>query len=276
VAGAVLSRQARGRPSAWVSGFRSPGGDARSDISAFVAAAFPSTEWHTFFSRVAEFCSPGLTETIETAMSRVRPPSRRGENSRLLKKPPRPPKPRQQPAVDAWTAYHLRKGHLVIRPQGDCQFDYRHVPQHLPLAWIDARFSDVPARHLRYLNTVAAIRLAQMSSGGSHATAGEQLGVPSGTVSHAVHHVRVWTQLTEWIIPHDDWEQVSAQIAATPGLKQAGRASQRRRTPLLGPRLDGSHQRRAGPGAPRPGHGPQGQPATPGHRTGPIPRTGPA
>jgi hypothetical protein len=102
-----------------------------------------------------------------------------------------------------------------------------------------------------------------MSSGGSHATAGEQLGIPSGTVSHAVHHVRVWTrdpanserftaavrefadhlnhsaslvdyarrraQLAEWIIPPDDWKQVSAQIAATPGLKQAGRASQRRR-----------------------------------------------
>jgi hypothetical protein len=236
---------------------------ARGDIGTLVAAAFPSTEWHTFFDRVAEFCSPGLRETIEAAMSRVRPPSRRGENSRLLKKPPRPPRPRPQPAVDAWTAYHLRKGHLVIRPQGDCQFDYRHVPQHLPGAWIDARFSDVPARHFRYLNTVAAIRLVQMSSGGSHATAGEQLGIPSGTVSHAVHHVRVWTrdpanserftaavrefadhlnhsaslvdyarrraQLAEWIIPPDDWKQVSAQIAATPGLKQAGRASQRRR-----------------------------------------------
>jgi hypothetical protein len=233
---------------------------ARSDIGALVAAAFPSTEWHTFFSRVAEFCSPGLRETIETAMSRVRPPSRRGENSRLLKKPPRPPRPR--PAVDAWTAYHLRKGHLVIRPAGDCQFDYRHVPQHLPGAWIDARFSDVPVRHLRYLNTVAAIRLVQMSSGGSHVTAGEQLGIPSGTVSHAVHHVRVWTrdpasserftaavrgfadhlnhsaslvdyarrraQLDQWIIPPEDWTRVSAQIAAAPGLKQAGRASQRR------------------------------------------------
>ena len=102
-----------------------------------------------------------------------------------------------------------------------------------------------------------------MSSGGSHATTGEQLGIPSGTVSHAVHHVRVWTrdpasserftaavrefadhlnhsaslvdyarrraQLAEWTIPPDDWEQVSAQIAATPGLKQAGRASQGRR-----------------------------------------------
>ena len=77
-------------------------------------------------------------------MSRVRPPSWHGGNSRLLKKPPRPPKPRPQPAVDAWTAYHLSKGHLVIRPQGDCRFDYRHVPQHLPGARIDTRFSDVP------------------------------------------------------------------------------------------------------------------------------------
>ena len=62
------------------------------------------------------------------------------------------------------------------------------------MAWIDDRFSDVPARHLRYLNTVAAVRLIQMSSGGSYTTAGEQLGIPSGTVSHAVHHVRVWTR----------------------------------------------------------------------------------
>jgi hypothetical protein len=164
-------------------------------------------------------------------------------------------------------AFSSQRRHLVIRPQGDCQFDYRHVPQHLPGAWIDARFSDVPARHFRYLNTVAAIRLVQMSSGGSHATAGEQLGIPSGTVSHAVHHVRVWTrdpasserftaavrefadhlnhsaslvdyarrraQLAEWIIPPDDWKQVSAQIASAPGLKQAGRAASQRRRALF-------------------------------------------
>ena len=237
---------------------------ARADIGTLVAAAFPSTEWHTFFNRVAEFCSPGLRETIEAAMSQVRPPSRRGENSRLLKKPPRPPKPRNRPAVDAWTAYHLRKGHLVIRPQGDCRFDHRHVPQHLPGNWIDTRFSDHPNRYLRRLNAVAAIRLVQMSSGGSHKTAAELLGIPPGTAGCAVHYVRVWTrdpssserftaavhgfadqlnssaaltdyarrraQLAEWVIPADDWEQVSAQIRAAPGLKQTGRDSQRRRT----------------------------------------------
>lgn len=40
----------------------------------------------------------------------------------------------------------------------------------------------------------------------------------------------VRAQLAEWIIPPDDWKQVFAQVAATPGLKQAGRDSQRRRT----------------------------------------------
>ena len=240
--------------------------DARGDIGALVAAAFPSAEWHTFFNRVVGFCSPGLREKIEAAMSRARPPSRRGENSRLLKKPPRPPKPRHRPAVDAWTAYHLRKGHLVIRPQGDCQFDYRHVPQHLTMAWIDDRFSDVPGRYRRHLNTVAAVRLIQMSSGGSYTTAGEQLGIPAGSVGNSVHHVRVWTRdpanserftaavrsyadhlnnspslvdyarrrarLADWIIPPGDWEQLFAQIAATRGLKQHphGVDPRRRRT----------------------------------------------
>lgn len=33
--------------------------------------------------------------------------------------------------------------------------------------------------HFRYLNTVAASCLVWMSSGGSHVTAGEQLGIPS-------------------------------------------------------------------------------------------------
>ncbi len=44
-----------------------------------------------------------------------------------------------------------------------------------------------------------------------------------------VDYARRRAQLAEWIIPPEDWTQVSAQIAATPGLKQAGRASQRRR-----------------------------------------------
>jgi hypothetical protein len=104
-----------------------------------------------------------------------------------------------------------------------------------------------------------------MSSGGSHAAAGEQLGIPASVVGHAVHHVRTWTrdpasserfaaavrgyadhlnnsaglvdyarrraQLAESTIPPDEWERLYAQIAATPGLKQKRLGdSQRRRT----------------------------------------------
>jgi hypothetical protein len=103
-----------------------------------------------------------------------------------------------------------------------------------------------------------------MSSGGSHATAGEKLGIPYGTVTSAVHHVRVWTRnpdnsqrfttavrdfadqlnnnsaglidyarrrtrLLAWIIPPEEWEQVAAQISAAPGLQHSRGRSQRRR-----------------------------------------------
>jgi len=234
---------------------------ARSDIGALVGAVYPAAEWHTFFNRVQEFCSASLRETIETEMRRLHPPSRRGENSRLLKKPK--PKPDPKSRVDGWTAYHLREGHLVIRPQGDCQFDHRHVPQHLTGGWIAAYFSDVSDIRPRYLHATAAIRLVQMSSGGSHAAAGEKLGIPYGTVTSAVHHVRVWTRdpasshrftaavrdfadqlnnsaslidyarrrarLSAWIIPPEEWEQVAAQISAAPGLRHSRGRSQRRR-----------------------------------------------
>jgi hypothetical protein len=227
-------------------------------IGALVAAAYPTTALLTFFKDVREFCSASLCETIEAEMSRLRPPDQRGEMSRLRKKPSFP-----KVASDGWTSYHRRRGHLVVRPQGDWRFDYRHVPHHLPDEWVADHFTGVLDIHPRHLHITAAIRLVQMTSGGSEKTAGESLDVPCGTARRCVHRVRVWTrdqansqrfaaavrdfaehlhgsasltdyarrraQLADWIISPGDWEQVTAQIAKATGLDRPRVDTQRRR-----------------------------------------------
>lgn len=231
---------------------------ARDDIGALVAAAYPATALRTFFKDVREFCSVSLRETIETEMGRLHPPDQRGEMSRLRKKASFP-----KIASDGWTSYHRRRGHLVVRPQGDWRFDYRHVPQRLPDEWTAAHFSGGRDIHPRHLHITAAIRLVQMTSGGSEIAAGESLGIPRGTARPCVHHVRVWTRdpanserfavavrdfaehlhhsatlidyarrrarLLDWIIPQEEWEQITARMAAIPGLDQPRSESQRRR-----------------------------------------------
>lgn len=231
---------------------------ARGDIGALAAAAHPATALRTFLKDIREFCSASLRETIEAEISRLHPPDRRGEISRLRKRPSAP-----KVAHDGWTSYHRRRGHLVVRPQGDWRFDYRHIPQRMPDEWTAAHFSDVRDVHPRHLRITAAIRLVQMTSGGSQVTAGESLGIPHGTARPCIHHVRTWTRdpakgqrfdaavrdfaehlhgsarlidyarrrdrLAGWVIPPGDWEQVAAQIAAATGLSQSRVATQRRR-----------------------------------------------
>jgi hypothetical protein len=231
---------------------------ARREIGELIAAAYPSSALRTFLGGTREFCSPGLREIVEAEMSRLRPPDQRGEASRLRKKPVAP-----KLARDGWTSYHLKQGHLVVGPEGNWRFDHRHVPQRLPDEWAALHFSDVRGIQHRHLHLTAAIRLAQLSGGGSHSTAGEKLGIPRGTVTSAVQHVRAWTrdpanslrfatavrefaerlnaiarptdyalrrsQLRSWIIPPGDWNPVAEQIAAVTGLSQPDAASQRRR-----------------------------------------------
>ena len=231
---------------------------ARGDIGALVTAAYPASALGTFFEDIRGFCTAGLRDTISAEMSRLHPPDQRGAISHLRKKPAA-----AKPARDGWTSYHLRHGHLVVRPQGDCRFDHRHVPQHLPGSWAASHFSGADGIYPRHLHITAAVRLVQMSSGGSHAAAGEKLGIPHRTVTAAVHSVRVWTRdldnslrftaavrafadqlnasdcltdyanrrarLAGWIIPPSEWKQAAAQIAAATGLSQARAASERRR-----------------------------------------------
>lgn len=205
-------------------------------------------------------------------------------------------------AIRCW---RRREGHLVIRPQGDCQFDHRHVPQHLTGEWITAHFSDVRDIRPRYLHATAAIRLVQMSSGESHATAGEKLGIPYGTVTSAVHHVRVCTgdpassqrftaavrdfagylnnsaslidnargrtQPSAWIVPPEEWEQVAAQISAAPGLRHSRGRSQRRRG--LFSVLAWTAATRHGPGPTNPSRHSPGPPRTTARASRPLSTT---
>jgi hypothetical protein len=164
---------------------------AHSDIGALVAAAYPATALRTFFKDVREFCSASLRETIEAEMNRLHPPDRRGEISRLRKKPSFP-----KIASDGWTAYHRRRGHLVVRPRGDWQFDYRHAPQHLPDEWIAGHFTGVLDIHPRHLHITAAIShtARALTEAGGHAGAEARHraafnvmgpdGVPEGSPPH--------------------------------------------------------------------------------------------
>lgn len=98
--------------------------------------------------------------------------------------------PYDEPLYEHIAALNARD-HLVVRPQGDWRFDYRHVPQHLPDEWAAGHFTGVLDSHPRHLHITAAIRLVKMTSGGSEITADESLGIPRGTARPCVHHVRV-------------------------------------------------------------------------------------
>ncbi|NEA21960.1 TniQ family protein [Actinomadura bangladeshensis] len=143
------------------------------------------TNFRTFVSRAKRFCSPAFSAVIETNMQELHPKRERGAN--LLS--------RNRAGLGqpyGWREHHRQSGHLVIAPIGDCRFGHQHVPQYMTDAWIERHFPAPEGINPSHLRRTAAIRLVQMSNGGSVATAGKLLGINSTTSASSTHTVRVW------------------------------------------------------------------------------------
>ncbi|MDL4813183.1 TniQ family protein [Actinomadura opuntiae] len=209
-------------------------------LEPLLAATADTAAWRAFAHRASATCSPALRATIQTRLEALHRPTPRGHNLKSDNT--------RRNGTDALRAYHRRMGHLVVVPTGDCRFDHRHIPQHMTDAWFDECFPDLTGISPVHLRRTAAIRLVQMSTGGSQFRAGERLGITPGRVMSSTVPVRAWTQdldndarfaaaidafarelnttidpidyshrraaLHKWEIPPGDWLDLLAQLVA--------------------------------------------------------------
>ena len=220
-----------------------------------LAKAVLSPQWRTFLENAKKPCSPEVRTLFETITEQVRPPRR----------------PRRSPGPGAWNGwleYHRSMGHTVTEPTGDCQFDHRHIPQNMTDGWFADHFGKSPGINPRHLRRIAAIRLVQMSTGGSLARAAVLLGLPASCTESLSHTIAHWSRdpdnanklntairafahvlnqdpgsridygkrrsfLADWTVPLSDWERLVAEIKEIRGLPPSHRMtpnwSERRR-----------------------------------------------
>ncbi|MBO2461211.1 TniQ family protein [Actinomadura violacea] len=209
-------------------------------LEPLLAATADTAAWRAFAHRASATCSPALRATIQTRLEALHQPTPRGHNLKSDNA--------RRNGTDALRAYHRRMGHLVIVPTGDCRFDHRHIPQHMTDEWFDESFPDLTGISAVHLRRTAAIRLVQMSTGGSQFRAGGLLGIPPGRVMSSTVPVRAWTDdphngarlaaaidafartlntttdlidyghrraaLHGWEIPPDDWHDLLSRLLA--------------------------------------------------------------
>lgn len=211
-----------------------------------LADAARSAPWRTFLENAKRPCSSEFRTLVETVTEQVRP--RR-----------RPPRSAGSRGYNGWLEYHRVMGHTVVEPTGDCRFDHRHVPQNMTDEWFSEHFTKDPGINPRHLRRIAAIRLVQMSTGGSVEKASSLLGIPPSTTTSLPHTVAQWTQdrdnaitlntairafadslnqhpdaltdygkrrsfLAGWVIPLDDWAGFLTKVEEAGGLAP-GRAT---------------------------------------------------
>lgn len=165
-------------------------------LEPLLATISTETARRNLISRTALTCSPALRTHIHARLADLHERAR--GNLKPRRSRPQPPRltAEGRSAVLAATArkWHRRLGHTVIVPTGDCRFDHTNIPQHMSDDWFDRHFAAVTDINPLHIRRTAAIRLVQMSTGGTMFSAGAQLDIPHGRVMSSTHTVRVWTR----------------------------------------------------------------------------------
>jgi TniQ len=136
-----------------------------------------------------------------------------------------------------------------VVPMRDYRFGPQHIPQFLPAEWYDPHFQDLTGLQLPVLRRLAAIKLVQLTQGGLHETASQQLGLPARREFAATGYVvQRWARdqqnaarlraalealaaeldaipagglidyrrrrdaLRAWSIPRDDWRELATEL----------------------------------------------------------------
>jgi hypothetical protein len=136
-----------------------------------------------------------------------------------------------------------------VVPTRDYRFGPQHIPQFLPADWYDPHFQDLTGLQPPVLRRLAAIKLVQLTQGGLHETASQQLGLPARRVIAAARYrVQRWARdqqnaarlraalealaaeldaipaggltdyghrrdaLRAWSIPRDDWQELATAL----------------------------------------------------------------
>jgi hypothetical protein len=214
-------------------------------LHTLLARAFDDPRWIRFINLAMPACSPalqGVLTSIQSSRNAQRPPSRRGDNLR-----------------GSTVSYRWRAGSPSPAPRPSCQFDHRHVPQHLTAQWFERHLAPAASGiHPRILRRAAAIRLVQMTRQLTIAEASTLLEVPERTSRPAIFMTDSWARgnsastgqliaaldaiadelessahpidyanrrhtLRAWTIPPADWDDIATQLRANPS---AGRITE--------------------------------------------------
>jgi TniQ len=134
-------------------------------------------------------------------------------------------------------------------PIRNYRFGPQHIPQFLPAGWYDPHFQELTGLHPPLLRRLAAIKLVQLTQGGSQDTASQQLGLPARRdIAAAGYGVQRWARdqenaarlraalealaaeldaipagglidygrrrdaLRAWSIPRDDWRELATEL----------------------------------------------------------------
>ncbi|SRR6266498_2115435 len=109
-----------------------------------------------------------------------------------------------------------------LRPPRPYRFGGQHIPQYLPAGWYDRHFQDLiqdpNGIHPPLLRRLAAIKLVQLTQGGSQHTAARQLGLPPGRdIAAAGYRVQRWARdEANSARLHAALEALAAELDATP------------------------------------------------------------
>jgi len=91
--------------------------------------------------------------------------------------------------------HRLRPSSSHLRPPRPYRFGAQHVPQYLPADWYGRHFHDLTGLNPRLLRRLAAVKLVQLTQGGSQQAAARRLGLPPGRCpAAAASDVQRWAR----------------------------------------------------------------------------------
>jgi TniQ len=157
---------------------------AQQVLDPLISHAAMRNSWVQHLLRAQVHCSDGLREAIEPQLRRLRPTS----------------------------------GYL--RPTRAYRFGAQHIPQYLPVDWYDRHFHGLTGLNPRLLRRLAAIKLVQLTQGGSQPAAARRLGLPPGR-----HTAATGTRVHRWTRDeanstrlHAALHALAAELDATPAI----------------------------------------------------------